>query len=180
MRIISGSLKGRRIFAPSGLALRPTPDKVRGALFNILSDQVFDIAFLDLYAGTGAVGIEAASRGARQVTFVEQNGRHLQYLRKNLTTCKLSDQTTVYGIAAAHYLKASTHSFDLIFMDPPYESDEIEKVLPRLQEGDIIAKNGCLIIEHFHKQLLPEVVGEIHFLKKYRYGETVLSFYGKS
>ncbi len=180
MRIISGFLKGRRIFAPAGLALRPTPSKVRGALFNILANTISNTSFLDLYAGTGAIGIEALSRGAQSTTFIEHDHRHLQYLRKNITTTAINDKSTVLGISVNDYLKATDQSFDIVFLDPPYAGDEIEKVLPRLQEGDIIAKNGFLVIEHFHKQTLPEVAGEICFLKKYRYGETILSFYGKS
>jgi len=178
MRIISGSSKGRRLFAPSGLALRPTPGKVRSALFNILADQILEASFLDLYAGTGAIGLEALSRGALHTTFVEQSPRHLQYLRKNIKACLLEEQSTVRGIDAEDFLKALPYPFDLVFLDPPYKGEALEKILPRLEQGDIITDAGRLIIEHFHKRVLPETIGNIHFLKQYRYGETLLSFYG--
>ncbi len=178
MRIISGSSKGRRLFAPSGLALRPTPGKVRSALFNVLANQILEASFLDLYAGTGAVGLEALSRGALHTTFVEQSPRHLQYLRKNITACLLEEQSTVRGIDAEDFLKTLPCPFDLVFLDPPYKGEALEKILPRLEQGDIIADAGRLIIEHFHKRVLPETIGNIHFLKQYRYGETLLSFYG--
>lgn len=180
MRIIAGSLKGRRIFSPSGIALRPTPSKVRGALFNILSDLISGVSFLDLYAGTGAIGIEAFSRGATSVTFVEQSQRHLQYLKKNITSCELNDQTRVFSTSAEDFLKRNLGPFNLIFIDPPYKSGEIEKILPSLKEGDMIAENGHIVIEHFHKVPVPQSIGNTHFFKKYRYGETTLSFYGKS
>ncbi|NOY83669.1 MAG: 16S rRNA (guanine(966)-N(2))-methyltransferase RsmD [Nitrospirae bacterium] len=178
MRIISGSSKGRRLFAPSGLALRPTPGKVRSALFNILADRILDASFLDLYAGTGAVGLEALSRGALHTTFVEQSPRHLQYLRKNIAACLLEEQSTVRGIDAEDFLKTLSSPFDLVFLDPPYKEEALEKILPRLEQDDIITDAGRLIIEHFHKRVLPETIGNIHFLKQYRYGETLLSFYG--
>ncbi|MFQ5588618.1 MAG: 16S rRNA (guanine(966)-N(2))-methyltransferase RsmD [Nitrospiria bacterium] len=180
MNIISGKLKGRKIFAPGGLSLRPTPNKVREALFNILSNRVSGASFLDLYAGTGAVGIEALSRGATFAVFVEHDRRHRQFLNKNLMACGLNGQSAVFRSDATDFLKTTDQSFDLVFLDPPYAGEDIEKVLPRLNEGDIIAKNGCLIIEHFHKRALPEAFESIRFLKKYRYGETSLSFYGKS
>ncbi len=109
---------------------------------------------------------------------MEQSLRHLQYLRKNIAACLFEEQSTVRGIDAEDFLKALPSSFDLVFLDPPYKGDTLEKILPRLEQGDIIATAGRLIIEHFHKQLLPETIGNIHFLKQYRYGETLLSFYG--
>jgi len=179
MRIVSGSVKGRRLFAPSGLGLRPTPGKVRSALFNILSQEIVGATFLDLYAGTGAMGLEALSRGAKQATFVEQSPRHLQYLRKNVAACGMDGQSTVRGMAVEDFLKALPRHFDLVFLDPPYDGEALEKILPRLQQGDMIAGTGRVIIEHFHKHGLPETIGKISFLKQYRYGETLLSFYGK-
>ncbi len=178
MRIVSGLVKGRRIFAPSGLALRPTPNKVRAALFNILSNSIVGASFLDLYAGTGAVGIEALSRGAGFVTFVEQDPRHLAYLGKNIAACGFSEKSKVLGFAADHFLNGGVQPFDLIFLDPPYASGELEKILPRIWEGDMMTDRGQLVVEHFHKQVLPQAMGKIQFLKKYRYGETILSFYG--
>lgn len=172
-------MKGRRILAPAGLALRPTPNKVREALFNILSDQIKGASMLDLYAGTGAIGIEALSRGARHVSFVEQNRKHLKYLRKNLKTCLLTNESSLFGTTASIFLKRKTRSYRLIFLDPPYLSSEIEVLLPRLKEGDMISANGSIIIEHFYKKMLPQEIGNIYLIKKRKYGETALSFYGK-
>lgn len=182
MRIIAGTLKGRRLTAPSGLDLRPTSDKVKEALFNILSDRIEGAAFLDLYAGTGSVGMDALSRGARNVVFVENNKRHLQYLKKNISSCSFEGKAEIFSVSASDFLKKvkrATRSFDFIFIDPPYASSEVEKILPMLWEGDMIMDRGMVIIEHFHKKTLPEESGNLFFLKKYKYGETVLSFYAK-
>lgn len=173
-------MKGRTLFSPPGLALRPTSNKVRESLFNILSDRIIGATFLDLYAGTGAIGIEALSRGAEAVTFVENNPVHLQTLKKNLKLCTLEESAAVFKTAVMNYLEKLNQTFDLIYLDPPYRSQEFEKMLPRLKRGDMIRSNGMLIFEHDHKQLLPHGIGEIYFIKDYRYGETVLSFYGKS
>jgi 16S rRNA (guanine(966)-N(2))-methyltransferase RsmD len=182
MRIIAGTLKGRKLSAPSGLGLRPTSDKVKESLFNILSGQIEGAAFLDLYAGTGSVGMDALSRGAQNVVFVENNMRHLQYLKKNLSSCSFEGKAEIFAVAASDFLKKvrrSTRLFDIIFIDPPYESGEVEKILPMLQEGDMMTDQGMVIIEHFHKKALPEKSGNLFLLKKYKYGETVLSFYAK-
>ena len=182
MRIIAGTMKGRKLRAPSGLDLRPTSDKVKEALFNILSDQIEGATFLDLYAGTGSIGIDALSRGAPSVVFVENNKHHLQYLKENLASCSLEERAEVFATMASAFLtraKKSNRSFDLIFIDPPYESKEVEKILPMLEEGDMITDHGMVVIEHFYKKTLPEKAGNLFFLKKYKYGETILSFYAK-
>jgi 16S rRNA (guanine(966)-N(2))-methyltransferase RsmD len=182
MRITAGTMRGRRLKVPSGLALRPTSDKVKEALFNILSSQIEGATLLDLYAGTGSIGIDALSRGARNVIFVEINKKHLQYLKANLASFHFGGQVEVFAADAVDFLrkaKKQKRSFDIIFMDPPYQSIEIEKILPMIQEGDMITDQGLVVIEHFHKKILPERVENLSFLKKYKYGETVLSFYGK-
>lgn len=175
-------MKGRKLRVPSGLDLRPTSDKVKAALFNILSSQIAGATLLDLYAGTGSIGIDALSRGAQNVIFVENNPRHLQYLKKNLSACSFEGKVEIFATAASDFLKKSKRlhrSFDIIFIDPPYASKEVEKILPMLQEGDMITDHGMVVIEHFHKKTLPEKEGNLSFLKKYKYGETVLSFYAK-
>lgn len=182
MRITAGTMKGRKLKVPCGLDLRPTSDKVKEALFNILSNQIAGATLLDLYAGTGSIGIEALSRGAGNVIFIENNLRHLQYLKKNLALFSFEGKVEIFAIAASDFLKKSKklhRSFDIIFVDPPYASNEVEKILPMLQEGDMITDQGMVIIEHFHKKALPEKEGNLFFLKKYKYGETVLSFYAK-
>lgn len=180
LRIISGSHKGRRLYAPSGLDVRPTSDKVKEALFNILSDRVEGASFLDLYAGIGSVGIEALSRGAKEVVFVEKSKKHVGFLKKNLSLSPFEGRFDLFCMDAVDFLKKKKAGpFHLIFIDPPYEGEEIEKTLPLLGEGDMIADDGTVIIQHFHKKILAEQTGRLRFIKRYKYGETVLSFYGK-
>lgn len=180
LRIIAGKLKERKLFSPPGLDLRPTSDKVRESLFNILSDRIVGATFLDLYAGTGAIGIEALSRGAEAITFVENNPAHLPYLKKNIKLCTLDKSAALFETTVIHYLEKMTQPFDLVFLDPPYNTQAFENLLPRLKQGDIIRSNGRLIFEHDRKRSIPQDIGKIFFIKNYRYGETVLSFYGKS
>lgn len=180
MRIIAGTLKGRRLLAPSGLDIRPTSDKVKGALFNILSNRIEGASLVDLYAGTGSIGIEALSRGAREVIFVENNKRHLQYLKKNLNLAPIHGKAEIFTKPAFTFLKEPRKTpVDFIFADPSYHTEELGKILPRLGEGDMIAEQGVLIVEHFHKKSVPEQIGKIVLLKQYKYGETLLSFYVK-
>jgi len=178
--ITGGEAKGRKILVPHGLALRPTAAKVRSALFDILSHQIIGASFLDLYAGTGAIGIEAISRGAHRTYFVEQDKKHLKNLENNLERCCLRDKSEIISGTASVFLNQIKHVFDLVFVDPPYGSGEIEKVLISLKQGDMILPGGRLIFEHQHKQMLPKVIGKIYLEKQYQYGDTVLSFYGKS
>ncbi len=179
MRIIAGTMKGRKLIAPPGLDVRPTSDKVKGALYNILSDRITMASFLDLYAGSGSVGIEALSRGAGHVVFVDQNRKHLRTLQKNIPKNSFEGHYQIIAKSASDFIRRTKQSFDFIFIDPPYTSDEVEKILPRLKQGDIIAEDGEVIIEHHHKKSLPEKIGIFLLIKKYKYGETLLSFYGR-
>ncbi|MEO2053892.1 MAG: 16S rRNA (guanine(966)-N(2))-methyltransferase RsmD [Nitrospira sp.] len=179
MRIISGMMKGRKLVAPPGLNMRPTSDKVKGAIYNILSDRIIMASFLDLYAGSGSVGIEGLSRGARQVVFVDQDRRHLHYIRKNIPKGPFEGRYQIIQKSASDFLITTKQSFDFIFIDPPYVSEELEKILPRLIQGDIIAEDGEIIIEHHRKKPLPENIGAFLLIKEYKYGETLLSLYGR-
>ncbi|MFY9269122.1 MAG: 16S rRNA (guanine(966)-N(2))-methyltransferase RsmD [Candidatus Manganitrophaceae bacterium] len=178
MRINSGTLKGRQLHAPPGLAVRPTSDKVKQALFNILSARIEGAVFLDLYAGTGSVGIEALSRGAKQVFFVEKNREPIEYLKRNLSFPSFQDRFLCFCTDAVTFLKRDEGiPFDIAFLDPPYEGNEIEKTLPLLGEDDMITDGGRVIVQHFHKKALPEQTGKLKLSKKYTYGDTLLSFY---
>jgi len=179
MRVISGLMRGRRLIAPPGRNMRPTSDKVKGAIYNILSHRITMASFLDLYAGSGSVGIEGLSRGAGRVVFVDRDKKHLHCLRKNIPEGFFVGRYQIIEKSASDFLRKTKLSFDFIFVDPPYESDEIEKILPRLIQGDIMAKDGEIIIEHHRKMPLSENIGTFLLIKKYKYGETLLSFYGR-
>ncbi len=177
MHVISGILKGRRIVRPEGS--RPTGGKVKEALFNILSNRIDQALFLDLYAGSGGVGLEALSRGARHVVFVDSEPRTCRSLKQALSRFWPDGKShAVICQSVSRFLK--THRagpFDLVYVDPPYQSDEVEVILPLLATDDMIAMDGRVIIEHFHKKPLPDAVGCIRMARRYRYGGTMLSFY---
>ncbi len=180
MRVIGGELKGRRLSAPKGNLLRPTADRVKEALFNILSGSTQGTRFLDLFAGTGSVGIEAISRGAKHTVFVETNPFHLNALRRNVERCGIKEKTTIVMAHATSFIKQANRgneSFDIIFMDPPYFDRALEEVLenpglPLLLEGE-----GRLIVEHFHKTLLRDYYRLIKKEREYYYGDSILSFF---
>ncbi len=179
MRVIAGTMRGRKLCSPGrGLTLRATSDKVKEALFNIIAPQIEGAEFLDLYAGSGAVGIEAVSRGAKRVVFVEQDRKNVALLKKNLSLCSDEDDITLFEGAAADFLRNNRGPFDIVFIDPPYA--DTENGLQWLSCCDTIRPQGQAIIEHFHKVALPDTVGDLMFSRRYRYGGTVLSFYVKT
>jgi 16S rRNA (guanine(966)-N(2))-methyltransferase RsmD len=178
MRITTGKLRGRKILMPKGI--RPTQDKVRKALFDILGD-IEGLSFLELFAGSGAIGIEALSRGASAVTLVEYNRACLLAIEKNIASLKLEGCVLYPQEAekAIRRLHKEAGKFDIIFLDPPYYGDTSKKTLQTLAAYDILAPNGLAVVQHFRKEKLPAENGELILIKEARYGDTVLSFYKK-
>jgi 16S rRNA (guanine(966)-N(2))-methyltransferase RsmD len=179
MRVIAGIMKGRRFLLPQGVKLRPTTDKVREALFNILSADIEGASFLDLYAGTGSIGIEAISRGAKQVVFVEKEKKHALLIRKNLSLFSASCSSAIFEGTAHDFIKTNKQSFDLCYIDPPYEDNDLASVLQTLGGSDTMRPQGIAMIEHFYKQEMSLSYEALSFLRKVRYGGTALSFYVK-
>lgn len=184
MRVIAGTHRGRRLYGPRTLTLRPTSDRVREALFSILGNRLKNGRFLDLYAGTGAVGIEAVSRGAGHVTSVESDRDALKLLHQNLELCRIGDELTVRSQTVQQFL---THPgqwngpYDIVFADPPYaEASELPAVLAESRTQDLLASDSWLVIEHAVKTTLPMSLGYTQFLRQYRYGDTALSLYVRS
>lgn len=181
MRVIAGIHRGRRLYGPRKLALRPTSDRVREALFSILGNRLSNSRFLDLYAGTGAVGIEAVSRGARHVTSVESNRDALKLLQQNLELCHIGDEIVVQGQTIRQFLNRPDQwngPYDIVFADPPYtETPELLSLLTDARTDDLFAPDSWLIIEHAAKTTLPMLLGCTQFLRGYRYGDTALSLY---
>ena len=180
MRIISGKFKGRIIKMPKGI--RPTQDKVRKALFDILGD-IQGLSFVDLYAGSGAVGLEALSQGASKAVFIEKGRRYIDNIKENLLAIGLSLQSPGCSIIALDVIEAikqlaqKNEKFDIAFLDPPYYQDLAKKSLKMLGRYDIVARNGWIICQHFKKDILPEVIDGLRLTKQARYGDTILSFY---
>ncbi len=186
MRIIAGQLKGRRLRAPKGDDVRPTSDKVKGALFNILGLRIEGARVIDLFAGTGAVGIEAVSRGAAHALFVEADPTARAALKANLAACGVSEEDTdvwtTGGVAGliSHLKRHPEFMYDLVFADPPYHRPETFRLLRPFLAGLGLAPGGWLVIERFHAMDPPPPVAPVSHLRSYRYGETVLDVYAKA
>lgn len=176
IRISGGKKRGQTLVSLDNPDLRPTSGKVREALFNILGQKISGAHFLDLFAGTGLVGIEALSRGALHATFIEKEVTHFKLLRRNIERIQFQSSSTLLGIDALKF-KTSPIPFDIVFVDPPYASNMLEKILPALGGSDMIQKEGLIIVEHFKKRALEADYGSFSLIKNYAYGDTHLSFY---
>jgi len=179
MRITTGIYRGRQINGPR--KIRPTQDKVRKALFDILGD-VRGLSFLELYAGSGAVGLEAASRGVKELVMVEYDRDCLIAIKRNIESlkpraCELYPKQADFIIQLMHKDK---RKFDLIFLDPPYCQGLSKKTLQTLGAYDILAPDGFVVVQHFKKDELPEKEGGLALVKQSKYGDTLLSFYRKA
>ncbi|MBI5640438.1 MAG: 16S rRNA (guanine(966)-N(2))-methyltransferase RsmD [Nitrospirae bacterium] len=189
MKISAGQFKGRKIgsrkmFGQKGEQqdLRPTSSKVREALFDILRSEIYDAVFLDLYAGTGTVGFEALSRGAQKTFFVEDNPVRSGMINELIAKLGLKERARIFRENAAHFLKRASAeglSFDIIFADPPYKTDELDIILPLIETSGILKTDGWLIVEHPSKNVLKYGGATIKVIKEYRYGDTMLTRYRK-
>jgi len=179
MRVIAGTLRSRALKAPPGLSTRPTSDRLRETLFNVLAPRIEGSGFLDLYAGSGAVGIEAVSRGAAHVTCVEQSAAALTVLRANLTALNLASHLRVEALTVADFLRRATlanQTFDLIFLDPPY--DEGQEYVATLGSLDtLLEPSGLVIVEHRRKQEVGAYFGRLSRKRILEQGDAALSFY---
>jgi 16S rRNA (guanine966-N2)-methyltransferase len=180
MRIIAGEFKGRRLAAVKG-RIRPTSDKVREAIFSILGPAVSGARVLDLFAGTGALSLEALSRGAREAVLVEEHPAALSVLRQNLEALGLTGRVRVLPLpvsAAIRKLTAQGAQFSLIFLDPPYGRGLALNTLEILQDTSLLQPAARIVAEHSHREALPERVGRLMLSQCRRYGDTQVAFYG--
>ena len=173
MRIIAGAYKGRNLKSPPTLDVRPTSDRLRETLFNVIAPRIEDARFLDLCAGSGAVGIEALSRGASFATFVDRSRRSCQLIESNLKLCRVpEEQWDIYCAEANDFLKQTESQWDIVYFDPPYKDDylrTLELASSRLQD--------LLIAEHHHKTQLPDTMGQLQRTRILKQGDSALSFY---
>ena len=179
MRIISGTSKGRKLVTPRSQSLRPTSDRVKESIFNILQDEIVGKVVLDLFAGTGNLGIEALSRGAKKTIFVEKGRQALRLIQRNLTQFGLEERSEILpkdANRAIGILKQKGESFDLILMDPPYQKGLIQKTLMKLNSYPIYHKDSILVIEHDRREPLSTVMDGWNLIRQRRIGDTVISF----
>ena len=171
MRVIAGELKGRRLKAPGWEGLRPTSDKLRETLFNVVAPRVAGARVLDHYAGTGAIGIEALSRRAAHVTFVDSDPRALKLIEDNLRHCGVHERYVI--IRTLQSLQAG--SIDLAVLDPPYDEPDLTASIAAAQS--LIAPGGLLVLEHARRRQAPEQVGRLRRSRDLLSGDSALAFY---
>ena len=176
MRVVSGSAKGRKLKTPHGKDVRPTADSVKEAVFNIIREDVTGRRVLDLFAGSGQMGIEALSRGAREAVFVDISSASLKLVKDNLNLCGFSGETVKED--AVNYIQHAK-PFDLIFIDPPYDSEYYEKVLEKIKLFDILTDGGIIIVETRRSKILPDMKCPFKKIKEYIYGSVKISVYTK-
>ncbi len=180
MRIISGEYKGKKLKPPKNKFIRPTSDRVKEAVFNILGSKVLDSLFLDLFAGTGSMGIEALSRGASRAVFVDNNNSSLKIIRENLEMTKLLNKSEIINdscLNCVNKLKHKYEKFDIIYMDPPYNMENIIQLLEIVINQGLLDREGVLLLEHSKNKQFDERVNDLIKVKQKRYGDTCISFY---
>ena len=176
MRIIAGTLKGRRLETPSWAGLRPTSDRLRETLFNVLAPVIPGARVLDAYAGTGAIGIEAISRGAAHVTFVDCDARATALVTRNLQRCGIRDGYAIIRDDAARAVPATaSQDFDVIVLDPPYDAADAAPVVAALAPA--LAPGGVLVLEHARRHVAPPAAGALTLTRALRAGDSALAFY---
>ena len=185
MRVIAGKYKGRKLNSPDDSTVRPTTDKVKEACFSILTNEIYGARVLDLFAGTGGLGIEALSRGASYCLFSDSSRRSLDLIRSNLAHCAVEEKTKV---AAGDYAKVLKNlarrieegleePFDIILLDPPYDAGYLDEAFRLIAEGGVLAGDGLIVAEHRKQEELPEILHGFIRAKERRYGVVKLSIY---
>ncbi|NPV25851.1 MAG: 16S rRNA (guanine(966)-N(2))-methyltransferase RsmD [Firmicutes bacterium] len=180
MRIITGTAKGHRLKSLKGQQTRPTADRVKEAVFNVLNPVIAGSHFLDLFAGTGNVGIEALSRGAEYAIFIDENPAACQVIKENLEKTRLLDRAEVYrqdARRAIEILSRRGKQFTLIFVDPPYRQGLVEPVLRLIDQNNLLVQAGWIIVESGANEQLPETVGRLSLFRRATYGDTRISYY---
>ncbi|MEP7337537.1 MAG: 16S rRNA (guanine(966)-N(2))-methyltransferase RsmD, partial [Acidobacteriota bacterium] len=180
MRVIAGIYKGRRLKALDGSSVRPTSDRMRETLFNILAPRIEDAQFLDLCAGSGAIGIEALSRGAANVTFVESSRKVATVISENLRHCGIREDYKFLprdALTALKYLFREEQKFDIIYFDPPYDSELYSPVLWQIARNNVLTEDGIVIVEHRRQMLLAPNYDDLRPYRELPQSESCLTFY---
>jgi 16S rRNA (guanine966-N2)-methyltransferase len=180
LRIISGIHKGKRLQPFTGKRIRPTSDRLRESIFNILSDRVQFAVVLDIFAGTGALGIEALSRGAVSATFIEKDRAALSILRKNIQSCRLEDKANIIQwdvLKNLNCIRWATPRFNLVFIDPPYQKDMLRLTLQHVHNSQALKNKACLVVEHGMYEKIPETIEAFQLKDERKYGKTLVSFF---
>ena len=177
MRVISGMARGRKLKELQGMETRPTTDKVKESLFNIIQFEIEGRRVLDLFGGTGQLGVEALSRGAERCTFVDQRREAVSLIRENLKLCGLSERSRVVQGEALSFLASCGEKFDVILLDPPYEGELLSRAIEAITRFDILSEHGIMVCESAADRLLPQVAPPYEQGREYRYGKIKLTVF---
>jgi 16S rRNA (guanine966-N2)-methyltransferase len=180
MRVIGGNARGRRLKVPKGQAVRPTSDRVKESLFNILPHDLSGIKLLDLFAGTGNVSIEGISRGAAEAILIDSSDKSAKVIRENLRTVGFTDRASVWIAPVSRALRSLTRqgeSFDMIFLDPPYQCSWVQTCLEAIAAGNLLRESGTLVVEHSAREQPNSEYGSLILKDQRNYGDTWLSFF---
>ena len=180
MRVITGTARGTQLKTPDGMATRPTSDRVKEAMFSIIHFEIPGASVLDLFGGTGQLGIEALSRGARKAVFVDAGEPACKVIRENLKRTKMEQQGNVVRSDYLDYLNRCREKFDIILLDPPYAEVFLENALKKITEIDILSSNGIIVAERPLGKELPWEFEGFQRSKDYKYGNTLLTIYRKA
>lgn len=179
MRVISGTARGLKLLAPEGMGTRPTTDRVKESVFNLLQPYIPTLSVLDLFSGSGAMGIEALSRSCSRCVFVDNNNEAIAIIRKNIEKARLSSSAEIVKSDALSYLDRCNIKFDIIFLDPPYNKGLLQPVFDKIFASDLLRRDGIIVVE---TELNGELLVDERFdlIRQAKYGKTVISIYRRS
>ena len=177
MRVITGTARGCRLKELEGMETRPTTDRVKEGLFNIIQFDIEGRKILDLFAGTGQLGIECLSRGAVSAVFVDRRADAVKLIRENLKATSLAEKGRVVSGDSMEFLKSIREKFDIIFLDPPYEAGVLEPAIAHIAKFDILSPHGIIVAEHPANKALPALEAPYRLHRSYRYGKIALTIY---
>lgn len=177
MRVITGSARGRRLKELEGMETRPTTDRVKEGLFSALQFDIEGRRVLDLFAGTGQLGIECLSRGAASAVFVDKRPDAVKLIRENLKLCELTDNARVTAGDSMEFLKSTRETYDLIFLDPPYQAGLLEAAIAHIARHDLLSPHGKMAAEHPADAVLPALSAPYRMGRTYRYGKIAVTIY---
>ena len=179
LRIIGGGLRGKKLYTIPGNLIRPTADRVRESIFNILSNLVKRAVVLDLFAGTGAFGIEALSRGAESAVFIDNSKTALSVVERNIQACAVDNMSQIIRwniVKNLNCIRLIDSRFDLVFMDPPYNNGLIKPTLINLHDSGSLGNEACIVVEHDYIEPIPETCKQFELIDQRKYGKKLISF----